>query len=106
MNETRIDPDYDPSGDQTRDLLRLVRTLVARPQGFTYHEGNGEKRLLAWILGVMSVLTASFILGGVVLYGDVQAIKTGVTGHEQRIQRLEDRDDRRNATTGSARAQP
>lgn len=61
-------------------------------------EPNGEKRLLRWILGVLSALAVLTIVGGVTLYGEFTALKatvtTGMNAHEQRINRVEQRLDR------------
>lgn len=61
-------------------------------------EPNGEKRLLQWILGVLSTLVVLATAGGVTLYGKFTALEatvtTGMNAHEQRLNRVEQRLDR------------
>jgi len=92
MAESREGPkDYDEDADDLRNLVRLA----VRAGGQHYHEGGGDKRLLTWILGVLSVLTAAFIIGGITLYGEVRAIARGQFDHDRRIESLERINERR-----------
>lgn len=96
--------------DYAQDVAdRVARQITGRYGRWhvEYNNGdkpppNGEKRLLWWILGVVSPLAVIVIVGGVSLYGEVRALNatltTGMNAHEQRISRLEaERDQRRNA---------
>lgn len=92
--------DYDDEEEHVRQVLRLVSRIIARPSG-NYSEGggNGEKRLLSWLLGITAILTASFIVGGIVLYGEFASLKatvaSGLQSHEHRLDRLERLEERR-----------
>jgi hypothetical protein len=91
MSQREGPKDY---AEDEEDLRNLVR-LAVRAGGQHYHEGNGEKRLLTWLLVVTGSLTVSAIIGGVAIYGKVSAIETGMNAHEQRIDRLERANERR-----------
>lgn len=93
------DPDRAPKDYVESDFERGVRAAsrnVAYNNGDAAPDrGNGEKRLLSWILGVVATLLAGGIFGGVAMYGKLSSIEKGQDGHEQRINRLEaDRDQR------------
>jgi hypothetical protein len=104
MAETRIDPDYNAEEDRDRETMRILRQLITRPSGYSYHEGggNGEKRTLNWILGVLSLLLVGAIGGGISMYGKFSSLETKVVewqrasdrrmdAQDQRIDRLENR---------------
>jgi hypothetical protein len=72
------DPDFDEQ-ENTRETMRILRQLIARPSGNSYYEGgNGEKRTLNWILTVLSLLLVGAVGGGVSLYGKVSSLETRV----------------------------
>jgi hypothetical protein len=95
-----------PEEDIAERVARILAKKYATRQ-VTYNNGdgsshgNGEKRLLRWILGVLSALVVLAIAGGVTLYGEFTALKatvtTGMTAHEQRLSRVEQRLDRTSA---------
>jgi hypothetical protein len=94
--EQRIDPDYSPEEENDREVMRILRQLIARPSGNSYHEGgNGEKRLLTWILTILSGLTVGAVFGGVAIYGKVASIEKGQVDHDRRIESLERINERR-----------
>lgn len=89
-------------------LAERVARIIARRYGPPRHtvynngdapsagRGNGEKRLLTWILGVVGALLVGGVGGGIAMYGKLSSIEKGQDGHEQRINRLEaDRDQQR-----------
>jgi hypothetical protein len=86
------------------DIARRVARIIAHEYGsrqVTYNNGdgerprNGEKRLLAWILGVLALLLVGGTGGVISMYGKLSSIEKGQEGHEQRINRLEAERDRR-----------
>lgn len=89
---------------EDEDIADRVAGIIARKyqaRHVNYNNGdtgNGEKRLLRWILGVLSALAVLTIAGGVTLYGEFTALRatvtTGMNAHEQRIDRVEQRLDR------------
>ncbi len=84
--------DYDVSQEDVRKLLRGLGKLLAQPPARIYHNGDRDDhqgQLLKWILGVLSTLLTAAVVGGIVMYGELTAIKAGLGGHEQRIDRLE-----------------
>src|ERR1700761_4593569 len=70
MRNRGPDPDEDLSENdkQHQIILRLTEKIG-------YHEGT-ESALLKWILGVLSVLCVGAITAGIVVYSDVQILKT------------------------------
>jgi hypothetical protein len=97
MTDRRIDPDYDPSQDD-EDLRRLVRLAVraGAQVSNTYSEGgNGEKKMLSWILGVLSLLVVGAVGGGISLYGKVSSLETRVTEWQRASDRRMDVTDAR-----------
>jgi len=102
--------DYEESDD---DIAYRVERIISRKYrpSITYSNGdsrppNGEKRLLNWILGIVSGLAVIVVAASVTLYGEFTALKatvtTGMNAHEQRINRLEaERDQRYRAQPGS-----
>jgi hypothetical protein len=90
--ETRSDPpprDYDDSEERSQEVMRILRQLIARPSGNSYYEGggNGEKRTLNWILGVLSLLLVGAVGGGVSLYGKVSSLETRVAEWQRSAER-------------------
>lgn len=92
------------------DIAERVASIIARkyqPRHVSYNNGdgassgNGEKRLLRWILGIVGSLFVLATVGGITLYGEFTALKatvtTGMNAHEQRINRVEQRLDRTSA---------
>lgn len=101
-----------PEDESTEQMAERVARIIARRYGAPRHtaynngdtgdsgRGNGEKKLLSWILGILSALVVIALAGGFTLYGEFTALKatvaTGMGSHEQRINRLEaDRDQQR-----------
>lgn len=90
------------------DVAERVARILARKYAsrhVTYNNGdgssshgNGEKRLLKWILGIVGSLFVLATVGGVTLYGEFTALRatvtTGMNAHEQRLNRVEQRLDR------------
>lgn len=95
MHQERGPADYAES-DFERGMRAGRRTSYVN--GDAPREPNGEKRLLQWILGVLSALVVLAIAGGVTLYGKFTALEatvtTGMSAHEQRLNRVEQRIDR------------
>lgn len=80
--------DYDVEEENSREVMRILRQLIARPSGNSYYEGgNGEKRTLNWILGVLSLLLVGAVGGGVSLYGKVSSLETRVTEWQKASER-------------------
>jgi hypothetical protein len=93
------------------DMAERVAQILAKkyaPRHVTYNNGdggpshgNGEKRLLKWILGIVGSLFVLAIVGGITLYGEFTALRatvtTGMNAHEQRLNRVEQRLDRSSA---------
>lgn len=95
---SRADEDRGPEDYERddREVMRILRQLIARPSGNSYHEGgNGEKRLLTWILGVLALLLVGAVGGGIGMYGKLTAIERGLNDHDDRIDRLERFNERR-----------
>jgi hypothetical protein len=81
------DPDFDEQ-ENTRETMRILRQLIARPSGNNYYEGgNGEKRTLNWILTVLSLLLVGAVGGGVSLYGKVSSLETRVSEWQRSAER-------------------
>lgn len=95
--ETRIDVDYSPHDDDMRMLLKGLHRMLDRPSGSSYQEeGGGEnKRWLAWILTVTSLVAVSGICGGVVVYGRISSLEATVTQWQISIDRMQAQFDRR-----------
>lgn len=95
--EVRVDTDYNPSDDDMRMLLKGVHRLLKRPAGNHYHEGEGgdNKRMLAWILTVTSLLAVGGISGGIVMYGQLSSLRAMVTQWQMSSDRRQDQTDRR-----------
>jgi len=92
--------DHDIADRVERIISRRYRPSIAYSNGDSRPPGNGEKRLLNWILGIVSGLAVIVVAASVTLYGEFTALKatvtTGMNAHEQRINRLEaDRDQQR-----------
>jgi hypothetical protein len=83
----RIDPDYNAEDENDREVMRILRQLIARPSGNNYHEGGGEKRTLNWILGVLSVLLVGAVGGGISVYGKVSSLETRVSEWQRSAER-------------------
>lgn len=88
--------DYDDSDERSREVLNLLHQLIRRPAGGNYyegnqppHNGNGDRRTLNWILGVVSLLLVGAVGGSVGMYGKLTAIERGLNDHNARIERLE-----------------
>lgn len=84
--------DYDEREDTIRLLVSIIRKQTEGQGGGNYSEGGGDK-LLKWVLGVLAILTASAVVGGITIYGKVSSLEAtvnaGLNAHEQRIDRLE-----------------
>lgn len=95
----RIDADYNPDDETVRKLTRAISLLIEKPRNAHYYNGGNDKRMLNWILGVLSMLVVSGVVGGIALYGRLASLEStvnsGITAHEQRIKRLEDINERR-----------
>lgn len=96
MHQDRGPPDYATESEFERGMRAGRRTSYVN--GDAPREPNGEKRLLQWILGVLSALVVLATAGGVTLYGKFTALEatvtTGMSAHEQRLNRVEQRLDR------------
>lgn len=93
---SRSDEDRGPEdyARDDREVMRILRQLIARPSGNNYNEGGGDKRTLNWILGVLSLLLVGAVGGGVSLYGKVSSLETRVS-EWQRAVALESAETRR-----------
>lgn len=105
-----IDDEAAISGEEMERLTRLIAGAVARELkdrvSVNYTEGSNE-RLLKWLLGVVSVLLCAFIIGSVVGYGNIQALRAVQEG-QQRVQEGQQRqiDWLINRLTGEPNAPP
>jgi hypothetical protein len=95
IQEDRGPSDYPPWDDERRILINIIRKQTESAGGNYTEGGGGDRTLLKWVLGVLSLLTASAVIGGVTIYGKVSSIETGLLAHEQRIDRLERASERR-----------
>lgn len=97
MQNEEAPKDYDPFEDERRFYQKLLREHSRRGG---YHESGSS--LLKWILGVLMILTASTIIGGVTVYGRFSSLEGRVDEWQkntqrqidlnaQRINRLEER---------------
>jgi hypothetical protein len=98
VKEHRIDPDYNPE-DDVRVLRKAIDHLrLVGGQKF-FNGDSGDKRVLNWILGVLSALAVSAVIGSVAMYGRLTSLESKVTSmmeaHEARITRLENINERR-----------
>ena len=91
--------DYSEDDDERRLLLRIIKDQVRRPRD-GYQEGGGK--ILHWILGVLSALAVSSVVGIFVFWGQFNSLRSEVTEWknaqqrqidlaQQRIERLENR---------------
>jgi hypothetical protein len=78
------DPDMELEVENAR-LERIITGLVNRGG---YHEGT-ESTLLKWILGVLSTLCVGAIVAGIVVYSDVQILKTEYAQQTARMEHIE-----------------
>jgi hypothetical protein len=100
QKEHRIDPDYDPSENDVRLLRRAIeQLLLSKPSSSYYNNGDGDRRALNWILGMVGTLVVSAVVGGIAFYGKVTALEERVSGmmsaYEARLSRLENINERR-----------
>lgn len=99
MREHRIDPDFNPSEEDVRTLKQAIDRLRLSHYYNGDSGGGGDRRMLNWILGVLSLLVVAGVVGGITLYGRLSSLEStvnsGITAHEQRIRRLEDINERR-----------
>jgi hypothetical protein len=100
MRSERHPQDYEQSEDDIAE--RVARIIVKRfgvsriyNNGDGERGGNGEKRLLSWILTIVGLLLVGGVGSGIAMFGKLSAIEKGQDGHEQRINRLEADRDRR-----------
>jgi hypothetical protein len=98
--ETRVDSpkDYDDSEERSQEVMRILLQLIKRPPGNNYYEGgsgNGEKKTLNWILGVLAALLVGAVGGGVSVYGKVSSLETRVTEWQRASDRRMDATDQR-----------
>ena len=70
-----VSPDYDPSEAELERLAIILGRVMGRMTAVTYHEKNGNGKLLNWLLGIISVLMCGGIAGQVVMYGKQQALE-------------------------------
>lgn len=102
------DPDYEAPEDDIADrVIRVIERKYGPPRHVHYtngdhRNGNGEKRLLTWILGVLALLLVGGVGSVVGMYGKLSSIEEGQRGHEQRINRLEQERDRLRSASPNA----
>lgn len=74
--DRRIDPDY---ADEQVDILRgLIADAIAAKRRDLGVESYSEfpKALTKWIFGGLMALAVSGVVGAVVMYGELQSVKT------------------------------
>lgn len=83
------------------ELVSAIEKAVQRLRPEVHYEG-GSKRLLTWLLGLISALLAAFIVGSVIGYGTLQALRAESVARwedmSRRLDRLENRLDGRSGT--------
>ena len=84
------DPDY---AESTVLLRRIIREELStrEPVSVSYHEANGEKTLLKWVLTVTGALFVAFVVGSVVGYGQIESIRAELSAKFADQQRQLDR---------------
>lgn len=96
------DPDIDSREDEDiRRLASIMERLANRSNNYNNGDGDdegGNRRLLAWILTVTSLLAVGGIAGGIVMYGEVASLRATVTqwqiANDRRMDQTERRLDR------------
>lgn len=90
------DPDWDREDDDIRRLAGIMERLANRPNQINGDgEDSGNRRLLAWILTVTSLLAVGGITGGIVMYGEVASLRATVTQWQISSDRRQDQTERR-----------
>ena len=80
--------DYDSSDEDLRILMRIIASSLGKKDvQIGYSEGT-DNGLLKWVLGLIATLTATFIVGGVVLYGKVSAIEANQVNQQRQLDQL------------------
>jgi len=82
----RMDPDYNPQEDIEDRLARIVAKSVRGVQ-VEYNEGGGQDN--KWILGILASLVVSAVIGGVVMYGQVSAMRQELQSLHEQVNRVE-----------------
>lgn len=85
--------DYDRFADERRFYQRLLREGRGGNNGDG--EDGGNRRLLGWILGILSALSVVGITGGIAMYGEVASLKAAFTQYQTSTDRRLDSLERR-----------
>lgn len=89
------DPDDVPESETERLLVRIIAQAVREKDVQIGYQESGSSSLLKWILGVLSALAVSVIVGGVTVYGQFTAFTAKVSewqvATDRRLDRLEGR---------------
>ena len=84
LGDERGPMDYSEWGDERRLLIGIIRKQ-AEGGGGNYSEGGSP--LLKWILGVLSALTVSVVVGAIAVYGRFTSLETKVSEWQSSTQR-------------------
>ena len=83
----RVDPDFNPSDADIRTVVDLL-TRAAIHAPMHYHE-NGNGKFQKWMLGLMGLLVAMAVGGGVVMYGKVMALEAKVDAMQIQVANIQ-----------------
>lgn len=83
LGDERRPLDYPSWDDERRLLIGIIRKQTEG--GGSYNEGGSP--LLKWILGVLSALTVSVVVGAIAVYGRFTSLETKVSEWQNSTQR-------------------
>jgi len=88
--DRRIDPDY--AEEQIATLRHLIaEAITAKRREFGVEEGTYNefpKAMVKWIAGGIMVLSVSGIVGCIVMYGELQAVRAELTALRSNVDDL------------------
>jgi len=87
MDNRRLDPDYNPQDDVEDRLARIVAKSMRGIQ-VEYNEGGGGS-WNKWVVPGLVSLAIMGIGGGVIMYGQLSALRQEVQGLHEQVNRVE-----------------